>query len=80
MVLFTVCIFRFLSKQTHALLCLNNLVSSMDIEALGGVDKLYAVWQGLTQLSTAQNSMFLSQINSAVLFKAIVKQSVKNSD
>ncbi|KAH3775852.1 HEAT repeat-containing protein 3-like [Dreissena polymorpha] len=42
---------RFQETQTHALLCLNNLVGSLDIEALGGGDRLYTVWQGLTQMS-----------------------------
>jgi len=34
---------RFQGVQTHALLCLNNLVSTLDTEALGGVPKLHTI-------------------------------------
>lgn len=51
-------LFRFQRVQTHALLCLNNLVSALDIEALGGVPKLHSIWQGLTQLATAVSSEY----------------------
>lgn len=47
----------FNSKQTHALLCLNNLVSTMDAEALGGPQKLHTIWQGLLQFTTAHSSL-----------------------
>ncbi|XP_053391759.1 HEAT repeat-containing protein 3-like [Mercenaria mercenaria] len=57
---------RFQSKQTHALLCLNNLVSSLDTEALGGCQKLYTVWQGLLQLSTSQKSIEEEEVLEAV--------------
>jgi len=46
---------RFQSTQTHALLCLNNLISNMDTEAIGGPDQLFALWQGLLQMATAQS-------------------------
>ena len=48
-------VFRFSSRQTHALLCLNNLFGSLDTAAFGGVEKLYPVWQGLVTLSKEQN-------------------------
>lgn len=57
---------RFLSKQTHALLCLNNLVSSMTPEALGGPQKLYTIWQGLLQFSSSQTSMEKQDLLEAV--------------
>ena len=44
---------RFQRVQTHALLCLNNLVSTLDTEALGGVPKLHTIWQGLSQLAAS---------------------------
>lgn len=52
--LFLHCSFQ--RRQIHALLCLNNLVSALDTEALGGHQKLYTVWQSLLQLSTNKNS------------------------
>lgn len=56
----------FQSKQTHALLCLNNLVSALPTEALGGNQKLYTVWQGLLKLSTTQNSIEDKELLEAV--------------
>lgn len=41
--------------QNHGLLCINNLVSSLEPDDLGGIDNLHNVWQGLTQLSTTHS-------------------------
>ena len=62
-------IFRFLSRQTHALLCLNNLFGSMDTASFGGVEKLYPVWQGLVTLSKEKNcKIFYHPFISSSLF------------
>ncbi|XP_052816552.1 HEAT repeat-containing protein 3-like [Mya arenaria] len=57
---------RFKVTQTHALLCLNNLVSSMDPEALGGADRLYTLWQGLQQMATSKSCLEQQEVLEAV--------------
>lgn len=44
--------FSLQTVQSHALLCINNLVTSLEADALGGVEKLHKIWLGLLQAST----------------------------
>lgn len=46
---------RFEKLEVHALLCINNLVSSLELEVLGGLDNLHTVWQGLVQLTATKH-------------------------
>jgi hypothetical protein len=39
----------------YALLCCNNLVSSLDVSFLGGLDNLHTVWSGLVKLASSQH-------------------------
>ena len=48
--------FSFFSRQTHALLCLNNLFGSLGKEAFEDAEKLDTVWQGLVTLSKDKKS------------------------
>lgn len=43
--------------QMYALLCCNNLVSSLDVSFLGGLDNLHTVWSGLVKLTSSQHVM-----------------------
>lgn len=43
--------------QICALLCCNNLVSSLDVAHLGGLENLHTVWSGLVKLASSQNVM-----------------------
>ncbi|XP_067652836.1 HEAT repeat-containing protein 3-like [Haliotis asinina] len=42
-----------LRVQTHALLCLNNILNTMSADALGGLLPLHKMWDGLVQLSNS---------------------------
>lgn len=40
----------FVNLQAHALLCMNNMVNCMDLDLLGGADRLHQVWSSLASL------------------------------
>lgn len=67
---------KFEKLEVHALLCINNLVSSMELEALGGLDNLHSVWQGLVQLTATKHdgdrSDLLEAITSAM--RAVIQK------
>ncbi|XP_064610922.1 HEAT repeat-containing protein 3-like [Liolophura sinensis] len=62
--------------QSHALLCINNLVTCLTVEALGGVEKLHKIWLGLLQTSTPskglENSSLLEAVTSAM--RAVIQK------
>lgn len=51
---------RFEKLEVHALLCINNLVSSLELEVLGGLDNLHTVWQGLVQLTATKHGEYMA--------------------
>ncbi|OWF45096.1 HEAT repeat-containing protein 3-like [Mizuhopecten yessoensis] len=67
---------RFEKLEVHALLCINNLVSSMELEALGGLDNLHSVWQGLVQLTATKHNGDRSDLLEAVTsaMRAVVQK------
>ncbi|XP_013413297.1 HEAT repeat-containing protein 3-like [Lingula anatina] len=52
--------------QSRSLLCVSNMVSGMDIEALGGMDKLHLIWENLSQLALNKQA-----VESADLLEAV---------
>ncbi|XP_046356548.2 HEAT repeat-containing protein 3-like [Haliotis rufescens] len=42
-----------LRVQTHALLCVNNILNTMSADAMGGLLPLHKMWDGLVQLSNS---------------------------
>ncbi|XP_026758786.1 HEAT repeat-containing protein 3 [Galleria mellonella] len=51
--------------QTRALLCINNIISTLPIEGLGGVNGVYKIWVDAGKLVFQQNSDNFSLIESA---------------
>lgn len=51
-------IFSFVNLQAHALLCMNNMVNCMDVDLLGGADRLHQVWSSLASLLANIDSKF----------------------
>ena len=42
--------YSFVNLQAHALLCMNNMVNSVEVDWLGGTEKLHQVWSSLASL------------------------------
>ncbi|KAM3967828.1 HEAT repeat-containing protein 3 isoform 1-T1 [Aphomia sociella] len=51
--------------QTRALLCINNMISSLPTDSLGGVNGVYKIWVDAGKLVFKQNSENLNLIESA---------------
>ncbi|KAF9421537.1 hypothetical protein HW555_002470 [Spodoptera exigua] len=66
---------RLLSLQTRALLCVNNLLSTIPIENLGGVNGVYKIWVDTGKLAFKQDSENenLSESATAVMRAALDK-------
>ncbi|KAJ8735590.1 hypothetical protein PYW07_007210 [Mythimna separata] len=66
---------RLLSLQTRALLCINNLISTLPIENLGGINGLYKIWVDTGKLAFKQDveSVHLSESATAVMRAALDK-------
>lgn len=62
--------------QIYALLCCNNLVSSLEITFLGGMDNLHTVWSGLVKLASSQIVMKNLELLEAVTscMRAVVQK------
>ncbi|PZC79107.1 hypothetical protein B5X24_HaOG216796 [Helicoverpa armigera] len=56
---------RLLSLQTRALLCINNLLSTLPIENLGGVNGVYKIWVDTGKLVFKQDADNLNLLESA---------------
>ncbi|KAL4234956.1 ribosomal large subunit biogenesis [Mactra antiquata] len=67
---------RFESKQCHGLLCLNNLITTLDVDSLGGIEQLYNIWTGLLQLSTTKNCLENQELleSSTGVLRAVIQK------
>lgn len=67
----------FVNLQAHALLCMNNMVNCMDLDLLGGADRLHQVWTSLASLlanidKTQPDEMLLEATTSAL--RAVIQK------
>ncbi|XP_061196542.1 HEAT repeat-containing protein 3-like [Saccostrea echinata] len=67
----------FVRLQAHALLCMNNMVNSMDLDLLGGAERLHQVWTSLATLmtnvkSTQGDNLLLEATTSAL--RAVIQK------
>lgn len=67
--------------RCRACLCVNNLVSMLDIEDLGGADYLYSVWTllGETMVKQTEEDVFLEAVTAAMRAVGFRLASVQNS-
>ncbi|KAK3603405.1 hypothetical protein CHS0354_009384 [Potamilus streckersoni] len=67
---------RFEELHIRGMLCMNNLVSSLDVETLGGSERICTMWQGLLQVARSQHSIetkdILESVTSAM--RAVVQK------
>ncbi|XP_078338377.1 HEAT repeat-containing protein 3-like [Crassostrea virginica] len=61
----------FVNLQAHALLCMNNMVNSVEVDWLGGTEKLHQVWSSLASLlanidESCRDEMLLEATTSAM--------------
>lgn len=72
-------IFRLLTLQTKALLCINNILSTLPIENLGGIDGVYKVWIDAGKLVFKQNSKDMNILESATAVMRAALDKIKLS-
>ncbi|CAG9796568.1 unnamed protein product [Diatraea saccharalis] len=53
------------SVQTRALLCINNMLSTLPIDSLGGVNGIYKIWLDAGKLTFKQNTENINLLESA---------------
>ncbi|XP_022821496.1 HEAT repeat-containing protein 3 isoform X2 [Spodoptera litura] len=72
---------RLLSLQTRALLCINNLLSTLPIENLGGVNGVYKIWVDTGKLAFKQDpeNENLAESATAVMRAALDKIKFRDS-
>lgn len=75
-------LFRLHSLQTQALLCTNNIISTLPIENLGGVNGVYKLWVEAGKLVFKQdiNNLNLLESATAVMRAALDKIKVREND
>lgn len=57
--------FRLHNVQTRALLCINNMLSTLPIDSLGGVNRVYKIWVDAGKLVFQQNAENVNLLESA---------------
>ncbi|XP_041975497.1 HEAT repeat-containing protein 3 [Aricia agestis] len=70
---------KLLTLQTKALLCINNILSTLPIENLGGVDGVYKVWVDAGKLVFKQNSKDMNLMESATAVMRAALDKIKFS-
>lgn len=73
-------IFRLHSLQTRALLCINNMLTSLPLDGLGGVSGVYKIWVDAGKLAFKQTANNLTLLESATAVMRAALDKLKGTE